>query len=320
MNILITGATGFIGRHLTKALSKIYPVRILARQTSDISSIKDCNIEIIYGDLLIKESLRPTLDQIDLVYHLAGEVYSRRKSDYYERNVLATKNLLEACEEKGVRRIIFLSSVGVYKPVTQKTLLTEESECDPITYYGKTKLRAEELVKNSNIHWVIVRAPVVYGPYQPPVLNQLFLNAFTKGKVYTVGKGDNLRSLCYIDNLVEGLVSLAEKKEINGRTYIFSDSSPYTFKEIVETITKLTGKEIKIVHLPNFFGEISWQIYNILLTLFNLYFIELYVLKTMQLHWVCDISKAKKELNYNPIITLEDGVGRTIDWIKNNFK
>ncbi len=316
MNILITGATGFIGRHLTNALSKTYSVRCLVRGTSDISPIKNSNIELIYGDLLDKGSLRPALEQIELVYHLAGEVYSRRKRDYYTRNVLATKNLLEVCEEIGVKRIIFLSSVGVYKPVTQKILLTEESECDPLTYYGKTKLQAEELIKSHNIPWVIIRAPVVYGPYQPPVLNRFFLDAFKKRKVYVVGKGDNLRSLCYIDNLVEGLVSLVNKTDIEGKIYLLADNSAYTFNEVVKTITTLIKNEIKVIHLPNILGNISWKISNLMFMLFNIYFVELYVLKTMQLHWECDISKAKKEINYNPKVSLEEGVRRTIDWIK----
>ena len=119
MNILITGATGFIGRHLASVLSKTYSVRCLVRKSSDITPLRDLNVDITYGDLLVRKSLGPALDGIDLVYHLAGEVYARRKQDYYNGNVLATHNLLEACEEKGTKRIIFLSSIGVYKPATQ---------------------------------------------------------------------------------------------------------------------------------------------------------------------------------------------------------
>ncbi len=319
MNILITGATGFIGRHLAFRLAKgSHSVRCLVRDKSDISCLKNLNVDLFYGDLLSKNSLRVALDKVDLIYHLAGEVYSRKKDDYYKGNILATQNLLEACKEKSPKRIIFLSSIGVYKPVATKTLLTEESECEPITFYGKTKLHAEELIKKHNIPWVVVRAPVVYGPHQPAVLNRFFLDAVNKRKVYIVGKEDNLRSLCYIENLVEGLVSLANKTEVKGETYILSDNSPYTFNEVVRTITKLIGKEIKVVHLPNILGNISWQIYNVMGKLFNLYFVELYALKTMQLHWECDITKAKKEIDYNPKITLEAGVERTIDWIRNN--
>jgi nucleoside-diphosphate-sugar epimerase len=318
MNILVTGATGFIGRHLTGALSKTYSVRCLVRKTSDLSGLRNFNVDITYGDLLVKDSLGPALNGIDVVYHLAGEVYSRYKDDYYKGNVLATQNLLEACKEKSVKRIIFLSSIGVYKPATKKTLLTEESECEPITFYGKTKLAAEELIKRYDIPWVIVRAPIIYGPHQPPILNRLFIDAFNKKKINIVGKGDNPRSLCFIVNLVDGMMLFVNKPDTNGKTYILSDDSPYAFDEIITTISEIIEQKIKVIHLPNILGNISWQIYNLIGKLFNLYFIELYVIKTMQLHWGCDITKAKKEIGYNPNVTLEMGIRSTMDWIRNN--
>jgi nucleoside-diphosphate-sugar epimerase len=320
MDILVTGATGFIGRHLVGPLSKTYSVRCLVRKSSDITPLKDLNVDIAYGDLLVRDSLGPVLDGIDLVYHLAGEVYSRKKVDYYKGNVLATQNLLEACKEKGTKRIIFLSSIGVYKPAIRGTFLTEESDCEPLTIYGKTKLGAEALIKECNIPWVIVRGPIIYGPYQPPVLNRLFLEAFTKRKISIVGKGDNPRSLCFIGNLVDGLMLLANRPDTNGKLYILSDNSPYTFNEIIKTISGVMEQKIEVVHLPNILGNISWQINNLMGKLFNLYFIELYAMKTMQLHWECNITKAKKEIGYNPNVTLEMGIKSTMDWIKNDYE
>jgi len=316
MNILVTGATGFVGRYLTGALSKTYSVRCLVRKNSDITGLRNFNVDITYGDLLVKDSLWPALDKIDLIYHLAGEVYSRKKDDYYKGNILATHNLLEACEEKGTKRIIFLSSIGVYKPVPQETLLNEESECEPITFYGKTKLDAEELIKKYNIPWVIVRAPVIYGPHQPTVLNRFFLDAFNKRKIYTVGNGNNLRSLCFIDNLVEGLVLLANNADVDGKTYILSDNSPYTFNEIIKTGSKVIQQRVDVVHLPSFLGDISWKIYRLMDNVFDLCLVELYAIKKIQLQEGCDITKAKKEIGYNPAVTLEAGIKNTINWIK----
>lgn len=318
LNILITGGTGFIGRHLTAALSKTYPTRCLVRKTSDVTCLRDLNIEITIGDLFVKDSLLPALDGIDLVYHLAGEVYSRRKADYYKGNVLATQNLLEACNEKGKKRIIFLSSVGVYKPVITKTLLTEESECDPITYYGKTKLDAEEIIKKNNIPWVIVRAPVIYGPNQQALLNRFFINLFNKRRVSIIGTGDNLRSLCFIENLVEGLALLANRTDVHGKIYILSDSLPYTFNGIIETVSSIIKHKIKIKHFPNLLGDILWEIHKLMGNLVNLYFQEIYAIKTMQLNLGCDIANAKKEIGYNPTVSLEVGIIKTIDWIEGN--
>jgi nucleoside-diphosphate-sugar epimerase len=263
--------------------------------------------------------LRVALDKVDLIYHLAGEVYSRKKDDYYKGNILATQNLLEACKERSPKRIIFLSSVGVYKPVATETLLTEESECEPITFYGKTKLHAEELIKRHNIPWVIVRAPVIYGPHQPAVLNRFFLNALNKKKVYIIGDGNNLRSLCFIDNLIEGLILLADKQNIAQKTYILSDNSPYTFNEIIATASSVIEQKIKTVRLPDILGDISWKIYNIMGTLFELYFLQLYTIKTMQINLGCDITKARIEIGYNPTVTLGTGIGRTLEWIKSNL-
>jgi nucleoside-diphosphate-sugar epimerase len=319
MNVLITGATGFIGKHLTAALSKTYSVRCLVRKTSDIKELRDLNVDLVYGDLLDKNSLAPALDKIDLVYHLAGEVYSRKKEDYYRGNVLATQNLLETCNEKGTKKIIFLSSVGVYKPATTKTLLTEESECEPITYYGKTKLDAEALIKKYGIPWVIVRAPVIYGPHQKSVLNRFFLDAINKRRVLIFGSGDNLRSLCFIDNLVEGLVLLANNPDVHEKMYILSDSSSYTYNEMIPPVSKALQQQLKLVRLPSFLGSISWGINSLIGSVFGLSFVELYAIKKTQFHEAYDISKARNEIGYYPSVTLEEGMKNTIDWVRKTF-
>jgi nucleoside-diphosphate-sugar epimerase len=316
MNVLITGATGFIGRYLTATLSKTYSVRCLVRKTSDIKELKDLSVDLVYGDLLDRNSLGPALDGIDLIYHLAGEVYSRKKDDYYKGNVLATQILLEACKEKGTKRIIFLSSTGVYKPTYTKELLTEEDECNPISIYGKTKLDAEGLIKKCNTPWVIVRAPVIYGPHQKSVLNRFFLDAINKRKMYLFGSGDNLRSICFIDNLVEGLVLLANKPNVDGETYILSDNSPYTYNEMIEPISKALHQRLKLVLLPSFLGNISWGINCLMGAVFGLSFVELYAIKKTQFHEAYDISKAKNEIGYCPSITLEEGMKSTIDWLR----
>jgi nucleoside-diphosphate-sugar epimerase len=319
MNVLITGATGFIGKHLTVALSKTYSVRCLVRKTSDIKELRDLNVDLAYGDLLDKTSLPPALDKIDLVYHLAGEVYSRKIDDYYKGNILATQNLLEACKQKGTKRIIFLSSTGVYKPTYKKELLTEEAECSPISIYGKTKLDAEGLIKKCHTPWVIVRAPVVYGPYQKSVLNRFFLDAINKRKMYIFGSGDNLRSLCFVDNLVEGLVLLANIPNVDGKTYILSDNFPYTYNEMIEPISKALQQKLKLVQLPSFLGNTSWRINWLISNVFGLSFVELYAIKKTQFNEAYDISKARKEIGYCPSINLEEGMKSTIDWVRKTY-
>jgi len=320
MNILITGATGFIGRNLADALSKTnHSVRCLARENANVNYFRNMDVEISYGDLLVKDSFSDSLEEIDLVYHLAGEVYSRKGDDYYKGNVLTTRNLLEVCKEKRIRRIIYMSTVGVYKPKPDKTLLTEESFCEPITYYGKTKLYGEQLLKKYDIPFVIVRAPVIYGPTQPALINKFFIDILIKRKMYVIGDGSNLRSLCYISNLVEGLASLAEKQSGEGGIFLLSDNSSYTLNEIVTIASKVSGQDIKTVYLPDILADISWGLYNLMSKTFNLYFIELYAAKTMKLNIGCDIGKAHNVIGYNPKINLETGLKRTLEWINGGY-
>ncbi len=319
MEILVTGATGFIGRHLVGALSKTYSVRCLVRKSSDITPLKDLNVDIVYGDLLSKDSLGPALDGIDLVYHLGGEVYSRKKSDYYKGNVSATQNLLEACKQKGTKRIVFLSSTGVYKPSTTKTLVAEEFECGPTSVYGETKLEAEKLIKAYDIPWVIVRASLIYGPYQKSMLNQFLCHAVKKGKVYLLGNGENLRSLCFIDDLIEGLILLVDKPELSRKTYILSDKSAHTYNEVIEIASTVIQKQLSVVRLPIFLGDLAIKVNSLLGNLFGLCLEELYAIHKTQLHEAYDITKAKEEIGYNPKIALETGIKRTMDWMKDSF-
>jgi nucleoside-diphosphate-sugar epimerase len=280
--------------------------------------LRNLNVDLYYGDLLSKDSLGVALDKVDVIYHLAGEVYSRKKDDYYKGNILATQNLLEACKERSPKRIIFLSSVGVYKPVATETLLTEESECKPITFYGKSKLDAEEVIKKYDGPWVIVRAPVIYGPHQLAVMKRFFLDAINNRTLYFIGNGNNLRSLCFVDNLVEGLVLLGNRADVDGKIYILSDNAPYTFNEIIQTASRVLQQKVKVFHLPSFLGDLSWKIYRLMDSVFDLCLVELYALKKMQLHEGYDITKAKREIGYNPSITLEKGIQRTIDWMRDN--
>jgi nucleoside-diphosphate-sugar epimerase len=108
------------------------------------------------------------------------------------------------------------------------------------------------------------------------------------------------------------------KTNIEGKTYILSDNSPYTFNKIIEVGSKVIKQRVDVVHLPNFLGNISWKIYCLMDSAFDLCPIELYAIKKMQLHEGCDITKAKKEIGYNPNVTLEMGIKSTMDWIKNN--
>ncbi|MCM8792664.1 MAG: NAD(P)-dependent oxidoreductase [Candidatus Omnitrophica bacterium] len=324
MNILVTGATGFIGRHLVKRLLEArHSVRCLVRKASNINNLKNFRVDLYEGDLLQPKSLEGILEGIDLVYHLAGIVSSRQTSKFYIGNVIATKNLLEICKNSKIKNFIYVSSIAVYQPPSSKTLLDENSPCKPITPYGKTKLEAERLVlhyfHNYNLPIVIVRGSVVYGPFETEVVTKFFLNLIKKKKIFVIGDGDNFRSLSYIDNFIDGLLLVGEHLESIGRIYNLSDQKAYTLNEILETSSRIIGAKIKIVFLPNWLGNIFWLIYNILEKLFRIFSIELYSIKVLSMNLGCDVSKIANELGYSSQIDLKEGLRRTFEWIRDTY-
>jgi nucleoside-diphosphate-sugar epimerase len=321
MKILITGATGFIGRHLVKTLSEEgHSIRCLVRKSSNIDFLKVFGCEFFYGDLYQAGTLQGISKDIDIVYHLGGVVISRNKGDFYRTNVLGAKNLLETCKTENIKRFIYISSIAVYSPPQEHILLTEESPLDPITPYGKSKLEAERLVlqysKQYGLPAVIIRAPLIYGPDHPEVLNNFFKSAIHKNRIVIVGDGNNYRSFCYIENFIEGLKLVMENDKAIGKTYVISDSSAYTLKEIINEIAKTIHANIKIISLPNFLSRISWALYKFFNGFFSLDLVELYVIRTLGLNLGFDISKIKSDLSFNPTYSLSEGLARTINWVK----
>lgn len=170
MKTLVTGATGFIGSHLVKALvEQGKDVRCLVRKTSDTQYLNELGVELFYGDLLYKESLQEVAKNVNIVYHLAGIVHSKKSSDYYKINTNGTQNLVEVFLSEKIERFVYLSSIAAVGPNREHgILLNEQSPCRPIDPYGRSKLGAEKLLMNFFKKYgfpiVIIRPPTVYGP------------------------------------------------------------------------------------------------------------------------------------------------------------
>jgi dihydroflavonol-4-reductase len=291
-------------------------VRCLVRKNSDTQYFRQTGCELFYADLLARDSLRGIAHGINIVYHLAGEVYSNRCRDYYRINVEGTRNLVEECLTANIERFIYLSSIAAVGP-SPGILLNEESPCKPVNPYGKSKFEAERLLisyfDRFKFPITIFRAPIVYGPFgQHDVITKI-LKMIDKNRFFLIGGGKNLRSLCYINNLTQGLTTVERSINSIGQIYFISDERPYTYKEIFQIITKQLGKRLKDHSVPKLLGKICGLICRWLSTI-GYYSLSLNAIWNMSLDMACDISKAKTELNYQPRIELEDGIRRTIKY------
>lgn len=321
MKTLVTGATGFIGKHLVPALLKEgKTVKCLVRLKSNTKNLETLGIELCYGDLLDKSSLEKAIEEVDVIYHLAAEVYSSKINEYYKKNVIGTKNLIDICENKNIKKFIYLSSIAAVGPNQRKDiLLDEQSPCYPSTPYGKSKLEAERIllkaIDSQNLPIVIIRAPIIYGPGQPNVLTRFFTE-INKGKFKMIGGGNNLKSFCYIDNLIDGLI-LAEKiKNSTGKIYFISDSKVYTPNELAQIIAMEEGVTLKKQFLPSSIASFCGILLFLLEKIFKRYSIDLYSIKTLTLDFGCSIKKAELELGYRPKIDIREGIRRTIEWCR----
>jgi len=327
MKTLVTGATGFIGTHLVKALvEKGRGVRCLVRETSNTKKIEALGVDLFCGDLQDKQSLEEAVKGIDTIYHLAGEVFTSQRERYYQVNLGGLNNLLAACLKSSVRKIIHFSSNSSVGPNPDgNTPINEDTPCRPIVLYGKSKLEGEHAIKHFSkehgLTTVIIRPPVVYGPGVSRSSRVFtFLNLINKGLFRIVGDGENLISLCYIDNLVHGVLLAEAEKNAEGETYFIADEKPYSINEIAEALAKEEGKKLPKNHLPIWAANILSIGLIIPSKLFGFTSpLPGGVLKELRNNWFVDISKAEKELGYRPIVSFKDGIRETVNWFKNEY-
>lgn len=320
MKALVTGATGFIGSHLAAALSKRrYEVTCLVRKTSGRQWLEGIDARLVEGDCSDKHSLRDCVKGQDYILHLAGITKAVRKEHYYSANADGTGNLIEAVAENdpGVRRFIYLSSLSAFGPHSGGgPAPTEDETPHPVSDYGRSKLMGEQAVlrHSSNVPVTILRPSVVYGPRD----RDFFLLFKSVARGFTPYWGHGRTSLIYVDDLVEGIILAAENDASSGKTYFISDGEAYSNSEIINAISSELGVKAVRVRVPrsllSVIGFFSDGISKMLGK--NNIINSDKIREIMHPEWVCDITRAKRDLNYQPSVDLKKGIKWTADWYR----
>ncbi len=309
MNIFITGATGYIGRYLVKRLvSKGHYVSALVRKNSNIRFLKRNGVNLIFGDLLDRNSLRKIPDDIDIVFHLAGEVYPKVSENYFRINVLGTSNILKECTKRRIKRFIYLSTTAVFGPFNDKKVpLTELSDCKPLAYYARTKLKGEKIVRyyyeNERINVTIIRISVIYGPGLYPFSLGSIVNYLINKPVYAIiGRGFNSLPLCHVCNAVQGLMLAMENKNSDGQTFIISDGRNYTQREACEVLSAQYPKKQIRLYVPKFIFKLFFVPALYLYTKIRKYrvIVNFAIVDEFTGQWPLSIRKAESLLGYHP--------------------
>jgi len=284
-DILITGATGFIGRHLAKRLvEKGEKIRCLVRTSSPkiaIDYLKKLDVELIYGDLTDKDTLKKAVEETKVVYNLGGGGrVGTNKAICDKINVDGARNILEACIESGkVKRFVHLSSCAVMGHVSSGVAVDETYPYNPndIEYYRvKTKSEKLALSYSNKINLVVVRFPDVYGiplikgdaGYIQGVTPALMIcSAVKKGEWMYIGSGKNQVHMFYVNDAVEGLIIAADKGK-SGAIYIIGDNTSVKMTELVKIIADILKVPAPKKHIPVLF-PVSLQRYLHLKLLFS---------------------------------------------------
>lgn len=334
--LLITGAGGWLGKRLTRLIAKhtisldrlanplrSEDIRVLALPGEKADGLGALGVEVFRGDLRNSADCTRFCEgaKNSVLLHIAGIIHPRRVKEFYEINRDGTRNLLNAAIEAHVKRAVIISSnspLGM-NPRTGP-LFDESSPFRPYRNYGRSKMQmelfVEEVGQTGRIETVVIRPPWFYGPDQP-ARQTMFFSMIRAGKVPIVGDGNNLRSMGYVDNLCEGLLLAAFTECANGQTYWMADRRPYSMNEIIDTIEKLLEEEFRLcvahrrVRLPNLVSEAAMLADGLLQGL-GLYNQKIHVLSEMNKTIACSIAKAEAELGYDPKISLEEGMRRSI--------
>ncbi len=320
MKVLITGATGFIGSHLTERLiMQGYDVSCLRRTASDIRWLESLNVRFVYGDCCNRDSLNECVKGYDYVFHLAGLIKATSEREFYLVNEVGTQNLIEAVDRynSNIKRFVYLSSLSAYGPTFKENGLPSENGIPhPVSDYGKSKLRGEEVVMrySSKVPVCILRPSVVYGPRDRQFY--IIFKFIKKGFVPYWGEGHT--SLVYIDDLINAIILSIESNTATGKVYFISDGVVYSNSQIIDEIASALGKKTFKVRLPRallpLVGNLAGGIGKITgkSTMIN----KDKMREIMYNDWICDITKAKRELGFKPFVGIKEGMRWTADWYR----
>lgn len=320
MQALVTGGTGFIGIHLIAALlGRGWHVRCLVRATSNRQPLREFPVEYVVGSLHDPVALRQAVQGVDVVFHLAGATKVRTVKDYDRINYEGTRQLVEACLASGtaLRKFLYISSIAAAGPSVAGSAGRESDPPRPVGPYGRSKLRAEEavLASHADLPVIILRPSAIYGPYDTDFF-QLF-RAATRGWIPCIGRQELHIDVCFVDDLVRGVLAAAESPNGTGEVYCLGGSW-HTWRELGETIAAHVGTRPRELRLPRSLvlatasAADGWARLSgrpSLLSRANL-------LERLQPFWLFDSSKARETFGHVPQVSLAQGVAKTLKWYR----
>ena len=321
MRVLVTGATGFTGGHLARALrARGDEVRALVRDASRAAELSRAGVELVTGDLKDGGAIGAAARGVEVVYHIAA-IYREaglHEDEYRSVNADAVRSVIEAAARGGARRVVHCSTVGVHGDVGQPPA-NEDAPLRPGDIYQVTKLEGERAAAaaaaNTGIDVVIARPTGIYGPGDRRLL-KLF-GGVARRRFVILGHGRIYYHLTHIDDLIQGFRLCADVPQAAGRTYILAGPEVTTLNELVGVIAEEAHVPPPRLHLPVWPFWLAGAACEALCAPLG---IEPPIYRRRVDFFTksraFDIARARQELGYAPAVGLRDGVRRTLAWYR----
>lgn len=320
MNVFVTGATGFVGAHLVKALrARGDTVSALVRRPALVERLGwGPDVRVVRGDLEDEAALRAGSEGADVVYHVAGQIAARNAAEFMTCNRDGTANVLEAARDGGAKRFLFVSSLAVGGPTTPGHPIDEARPPAPVTDYGRSKLAGEVLVRAMPFPWTIVRPPVVYGEWDRGTL-PIFQFA-KRGVAPVFGDGSQELSVIHGEDLARSLIAAATAPAAVGRIYYAAHATVTTSRDLVLAAGRALGRTRapRILPVPSLVARgVLWTAGTLAhlagrTTLLSADKSNEFLAPA----WTCRSDALTDDTGWRAQIALEDGLRRAANWYR----
>ena len=323
MKVLVTGGTGFIGRHLLDHFRSREDVETFAlvRDPRRLEGRREGpGFRILRGDLF---SIPPLPPGLDVVFHLAGLTKCADANDYYTVNTEGTASLVRGLLGQGLRpRLVYLSSLAAGGPSAPGRAVREDDSPRPVSPYGESKLRAEEevLTYHREFRVSVLRLAAVYGPGDEDFL--AYFRYVRKGFLPLLGRRPRYLSLCYVGDAIRAMDLCARPEMAAEGIFNVADPTPYSWEDLGRAAAEVLGKKLVPLRVPmRAFGSaaaISEAVSRVTgkPTPLN----RSKYRDARQFGWVADVRKARDVLGFETRTPLSQGIRETIGWYVQNGK
>ncbi|NIN92911.1 NAD-dependent epimerase/dehydratase family protein [bacterium] len=328
MRAFITGINGFIGSNLaTRLIAEGQEVSGLVRKTSNLSFLERLKLELFSGDLSDKALLDEATQGVDIVYHVAGRASDWGPIELFRKvNVEGTKNLMESSLRSAVKRFVFISSAAVHGFRGFRDATEDSPKTATIFPYCITKKEAEDLVnryhRERGLPTLIIRPGNVFGPRDRVTFVKM-AELIEKGQMVYINGGRPLTCPTYVGNLLDAILLAVNRKDTVGETFIITDGLKITWKEYMNKIAEKLGARRPLISVPYPIAYSAAAVCEAILELFRSKtppIITRYRIANVGKDYHFNIEKARTKLGYQPRVSLDEAMERTVEWYKSNSK